>query len=85
MNVDNKKYYKALIIALISILLVVELPYSDKSIIQYIIPVIRFRSNGSVTGALYLSGLIPLVGLIWSYMEIIKSNRFKTGKIYRYN
>ncbi|PKM49761.1 MAG: hypothetical protein CVV02_14215 [Firmicutes bacterium HGW-Firmicutes-7] len=81
MNIKNKRYIRAIIIALIMVLISVELPYSDKAIIQYLIPVINFKTNGVVKTSIFLSGLVPLVGLLWSYREICNSNRFKASRL----
>lgn len=80
MQINNGKYVRAVITCLIIILITIELPYSDKSIIQYIIPVISVRQNGIVKSKIFLSGLIPLIGFLWSYNEIVKSNIFKASK-----
>ncbi len=76
MIITNKRFTRALIVLAAMFLISMELPYSDKALIQYIIPVIRIS-----TVTLYLAGIIPLIGAIWSYKEIVKSNRFKASRL----
>lgn len=76
MENTNIRFNRAMIVLGILLLIIVELPYNDRSIIQYIIPIITFKSSTSV---LQLSGLVPLVGFIWIYSEIVKSKKFKAS------
>jgi len=73
-RIRNRKFAKAVVILAAMLLISMELPYSDKAIIQYIIPVIRMKNS-----TLYLSGLIPLIGSLWGFKEIVKSKRFNTS------
>lgn len=82
METNNKRFMIAIIIIIAMILMCIELPYSDKSIVQFIIPVIHFKTNGAIRGSLFLSGIIPLIGLIWGYIQIVRSNRLNRSKLF---
>lgn len=77
MEKDVGRYLRAVVVVLITAFLAVELPHQDKSIFHFIMPTIKL-SPGS---RLYLDGVLPLVLLLYSYKEVVKSNYFKSGKI----
>lgn len=75
---DNRKLIWCLVIIFIAVLLTYKLPHNSYSIIQYIIPPIRFGNNS----VFYLSGLVPLVLLIIGIKGLFKLERFKnTSKL----
>ena len=77
MKRDNKRYLRAVIIVIIIAICNMKLPHNSKSIFQFIMPPIK-TSPGS---RLYLSGIITVLILLWSYNEIVKSNYFKHDKV----
>lgn len=77
MEKDVGRYLRAIIIVLVTAFCAMKLPHQDKSIFYLIMPAIKL-SPGS---RLYLDGILPLVLLLWSYKEIVKSYYFKSGKI----
>ncbi|QIB70380.1 hypothetical protein Ami103574_14250 [Aminipila butyrica] len=72
-----QRYLRAVVVVLITAFCAMKLPHQDKAIFDLLIPAIKL-SPGS---RLYLNGVLPLVLLLWSYKEIVKSNYFKSGKI----
>lgn len=75
-DVNKMRLYRGIGVFVILALIAIDLPYSDKSIAQIIFPSIKF---GQTT--IYLSGLPILVGYIWSFIDIIKSNMFKASRV----
>jgi len=73
-RIRNRKFAIAVGVLAAMLLISMELPYSDKAIIQYIIPVIKMKNS-----TLSLSGIIPLIGSLWCFKEIVKSKRFNTS------
>jgi len=73
---DNKRYLRAVGIFIIYCLLIMELPYKEKSILTYIAPPIHFGD-----GTLHLTGIIGLIVLIWIYKEIVASKQFETENV----
>ncbi|MBN2852081.1 MAG: hypothetical protein JXQ23_05025 [Clostridia bacterium] len=73
----NKKFRYALIIGIVSILITIELPYSDRSLVQYLIPNIKYSILDGKLFMFMLSNLLPLAGFILSYILILKSKKYK--------
>lgn len=71
MSEDNKRLFKYLGILFIAVLLTYKLPHDSYSIIQYIIPPIRY--NG---GATHLAGLVPLVLIIIGIKGLFSLKKF---------
>ncbi len=74
---DTGRFLRAIVIILVTAFFAMKLPHLDKSIFELVMPAIKL-SPGS---RLYLAGVLPLVLLLWSYKEIVKSNYFKSSKI----
>lgn len=72
MSKDNKRLLKYLGILFIAVLLVYKLPHDSYSIAQYMIRPIRYKN-----GALYLSGIIPLILIIISIKGFWSLERFR--------
>jgi hypothetical protein len=70
----NKRFYRALGIMLLTTLFTMEFPYSDKSLLQYIVPEVEVGGN-------YLSELLGMIAvgviLIWCIREIQLSEKLK--------
>ncbi len=77
MEKDVRRCLRAVVIILITAFCAMKLPHQDKSIFHFIIPTIKL----GVGTRLYLVGLLPLVLLLWSYKEIVKSNYFERGRV----
>lgn len=77
MEKDVGRYLRAVAIILVTAFCAMKLPHQDKSIFHLVMPGISL-SPGS---RLYLNGILPLLLLVWSYNEIVKSKYFKSGKI----
>ncbi|NBG89478.1 hypothetical protein [Isachenkonia alkalipeptolytica] len=71
---DNRKLAKYVGILFIGILLTHKLPYDTYTIIEYIIRPVSFKG-----GRLYLSGLIPLVIIIFALRGLFKLERFENN------
>jgi hypothetical protein len=69
---DNKKLLKYLGIIFLAVLLGYKLPHDTYSIIQYIIRPLKFKGGG----AIYLSGVIPLVLFIIGIKGLLDLQRF---------
>lgn len=76
MEKDYKRFLRAVLIIILTALCGMKLPHSSKSIIYFIAPPIKI-SEGS---RLYLTGLLVIFPLLWSYKEIVRSNYFNTNK-----
>lgn len=80
MGYDNKRFKRAMIVLALMILLITELPYSDKSIIQHIILFISSRiADGASIYVTSLWAVPSIVVLFWITFEIIRSKRFKVN------
>ncbi|MDA3780108.1 MAG: hypothetical protein PF487_07830 [Bacteroidales bacterium] len=77
---DNKLFKIALLIGFITVLICIELPYSDKSIANILIPMIKIPSRENGKSIIQLAGLLPLSGFLWSYAIIVKSKRFNASR-----
>lgn len=77
MEKDIGRYRRAVVIVLVTAFCAMKLPHQDKSIFNLVMPAIKL----GLGSRLYLDGLLPLVLLLWSYKEIVKSNYFKSGNI----
>ncbi len=73
---DRKKFIVGICISLFAFSLGYKLPYTDRSIVQMLIPVIRFKSS-----ALYLSGLLVLVILVYAAHLMVESGKYKNKLI----
>lgn len=69
----NNKFNKAILVFVVSVLMIIQLPYSDQTIPMILIPNIPIGSGG----VLMLSGIIPLAGFIWSFSVFNNSERIK--------
>lgn len=76
---NNRKYLAGVGVFLLTVLAMIELPYSDASIIELIIPPIKFETDGAVTSVFYLSGVLSVAGFIYSTFLIVKSKKFNTN------
>jgi len=80
MEYDNKRFKRAMIGLILMILLITELPYSDRSIIQYIILFISSRfTDGASIYVTSLWALPSVLVLFWITFEIIRSKRFNVN------
>ena len=70
--VDRKKLILGLSISLCAFILNLNLPYTDRSLSQMIIPPIKFENS-----TIYLSGLIALALVIYGAHLIVESGRYK--------
>ena len=77
MEKDRKRCMRAAAVILITAFFAMTLPHLDQSIFEILIPPIKL-SPGS---RLYLAGLLPLILLLWSYCEIVKSKCFNHSKV----
>lgn len=73
---DRKKFIIGICVSLFAFSLGYKLPYTDRSVSQILIPVIRFKSS-----ALYLSGLLILVILAYAAHLIVESGKYKNKLI----
>lgn len=79
MEKNHKRYLRAVLVIFITALASMKLPHSSRSAIQYIIPPIKMGDGAR----LYLSSILIMVAVLWSYKEIVKSHYFKTNKVLR--
>jgi hypothetical protein len=75
-QIKNRKFAMAIVVFTAMLLISMELPYSDKAVIQYILPIIRIKK-----ASLHLAGIIQLIGFIWCYSLIVKSKRFNASRL----
>ncbi len=69
---NKRAFIYGIIVTLLASVTMLKLPYQDKTISEFIIPVIRLNHS-----AFYLSGLIPLALVILSSFLFVKSGRLK--------
>lgn len=79
MDKDHKRYLRAILVIFITALCSMKLPHSSRSVIQYIMPPIKMGGGAR----LYLSSVLMVIAIMWSYKEIVKSNYFNINKILR--
>lgn len=70
---NKREMIMGLLLITVTYALAMELPYIGKSISQLLIPTIRYES-----GAIYLSGLLPLIPWIFGIRAIMKSGYIKS-------
>lgn len=76
---NNRKYLAGVGVFLLTVLMMMELPYSDHSIVELILPPIKFKTDGAVTSVLFLSGILSVIGFLYSYILVVKSKKFHTN------
>lgn len=76
MQIKNRKFAMAIVVFAAMLLISMELPYNDKAVIQYILPIIRIKK-----ASLHLAGILTIAGFIWCYSLIVKSKRFNASRL----
>lgn len=75
---NNKRFKRGVIILLLVILVNVELPYNDKSLIEYVFPTVSiFNTEKLITSTTHIGGIVSLLFSIWACIEIAKSKKLK--------
>lgn len=77
MTYDKKRFYRAVLVFILLFFLITELPYSDKSLLQFLVLQVTSRFvNGVSTWVALIWALPSLAVFIWIAYEISKSKRF---------
>ncbi|WP_070001004.1 hypothetical protein [Cellulosilyticum sp. I15G10I2] len=77
MEKDSKRYWLGAGGVLLAAICSMQLPHTNKSIFEFIIPTIKPSPNSRI----YVNGLLAIIILVWSYNEIVKSNYFKSSRV----
>lgn len=80
MKSKNKQFNLAVLIGIISVLISIELPYSDKALIQLLLPNMKVAVGDEKLLIAMLAGLIPIAGLVLCFVLIIRSKRFNANR-----